>query len=468
MKHPAEVRAKSNRSPTIAASAGVLAGLLCLLSADLDSLPGRNQFSTGLETAGFIPASGFGYGLPGGDGKEGIVVPEGYPRLEEIEERLSQLVMTFPHLAAMYRIGESAAGRLPIWAVRISDNPEIDEDEPAVLFNGVHHAREPLGAFICADLMENILRSYDHDDRYRRYVDSLEIWLVPMVNPDGYKYIIDKNTRYPWWRKNLRDNNGDGFFDPLIDGVDLNRNYGYNWGDGDEDAPGSWFYHGRAAFSEPEVQSLRELARQENVLMGIDYHSYGESVLFPWGNFYPPPDQLLIYDIAMNCAIRIGRESGYGTYNVLPLNGRVGQSSVWMYGDLGAIHFIVESGSQYFPQMDRMPKIVRENLRGAEFLLSRALRSGITGHVRDAGSGKPLAAEIHIEGLQVPYVRPRQSDQVFGRFDRLLLPGTYTVLIVAPGYVPATIAGVRVYEDRRTTLEVSLRRKQALLPTGTN
>ena len=391
-----------------------------------------------------------------------------YPSLEEIEQRCAGLVARYPHLAAMYQIGESAAHHRPLWAIRVSDYPYIDEDEPALLFTGMHHAREPMGAFVCITLLEELLEQYAANPEYRRFVDSLEIWLVPIVNPDGYKHLIDNRLRFPWWRKNLRDNNGDGFFNPLIDGVDLNRNYGYNWGNGDESAPGSWFYHGSAPFSEPEIQALRDLARRENVLLGVDYHSYGESVLFPWGNFHPAPDQALIFDIAENCAMRIGRESGHGAYGILPLNARVGQSSVWMYGELGAIHFIIETAAQYFPRLDRVPSIARENLRGVEFLMARALGSGVIGHVRDAETGKPLPAEIHVDGMLASHVRPRHADEVFGRFERLLLPGSYHLTVVATGYAPAALSDVRVQENQRTVLGVALRRKEITLQTGAN
>jgi hypothetical protein len=391
-----------------------------------------------------------------------------YPSLDEIEQRFSQVVAAAPHLAKMYKIGQSASSQHPIWAIRVSDHPDLDEDEPAVMFTGTHHAREPMGAFICAALLENLLSNYENNPSYRRFVDSLEIWLVPMVNPDGYKFIIDNRMRFPWWRKNLRDNNGDGVFNPLIDGVDLNRNYGYNWGDGDESAPASWFYHGRAPFSEPEIQALRDLARRENLLLGVDYHSYGESVLFPWGNFYPAPDYALIYNIAENCAQTIGRESSDGHYGILPLNARVGQSSIWMYGELSAIHFIIETATHYFPGLERAQQIARENLRGAEYLMERALRSGLTGHVRDAETGRPLMAEIRVEGLQTNYVRARRTDEVFGRFERLLLPGSYTITVLSAGYAPAIFDDVRINRDHRTVLEASLRRQEIILPSGAN
>lgn len=390
-----------------------------------------------------------------------------YPSLESIEARFSRLVAEYPHLASMHQIGESTAQHRPIWAFRISDNPDVDEDEPAVLFNGVQHAREPMGAFICAELLEELVKNYDATPLYRKFIDSLEIWLVPIVNPDGYKFIVDNRMQFPWWRKNLRDNNGDGIFNPLVDGVDLNRNYGYNWGEGEGSEPGSWFFHGSAPFSEPEICSLRDLALRENIVLGVDYHSYGESVLFPWGNFYPAPDHALIYSIADGCARRIGKENGSGQYGMLPLNARVGQSSNWMYSELAAMHFIIETAANYFPRLDRVPEIAKENRRGAEFLMERVLRSGISGHVRDAETRLPVAAQILVDEFIADYVRPRHADGIFGRFDRLLLPGTYKVTIVADNYTPETFTSVRVHENRRTFLEVTLRRKE-IASSGAN
>lgn len=436
---------------------------LLALTSDKDSSGKFAQQGGAVFTAGFSPLSIFGFATAAGERDPAA----DYPSLEKIEERFRRLVAAYPHLAAMYQIGESAVQRRPIWAIRVSDNPEIDEDEPAVLFNGVQHAREPMGAFICAELLEELAENYDANPAYRRFVDELEIWLVPIVNPDGYNFIVENHLRFPWWRKNLRDNNGDGIFNPLIDGVDLNRNYGYNWGDGDESAPGSWFFHGSAPFSEPEISGLRDLARRENIVIGVDYHSYGESVLFPWGNFHPAPDHALIYNIAENCARHIGRESGHGQYSILPLNARVGQSSIWMYGELGAMHYIIETAAHYFPSFDRVPEIAQENLRGAEFLMERALSAGITGHVRDMETGKPLVAEILVDGLVAQHVRPRQSDEFFGRFDRLLLPGSYKVTIVANNYEPVVFDGLRVLENNPTLLEVSLRRRE-IATSGAN
>lgn len=385
-------------------------------------------------------------------------VPPAYPTLIEFEYRFDELARKFPQLVTKHLIGATTTQR-PLFAFRVSDNPGMNEDEPALLFTALHHAREPVGVFICHALMNELLHNYGGSAGHTRLIDSLDIWFVPLVNPDGYDYLMSRQRQFPWWRKNLRDNNNDGKFDPLIDGVDLNRNYDYNWSEGGEGELGSWFYRGKNAFSEPETQALRDLETQHNFILGVSFHSYGEAVLYPWGNFHPAPDQDLILDIAQNYASRIGRQSGAGKYQVLPLNGRVGQSSVWRYAMFGAIDFICETGEDYFPTSESLPRLVAENVRGANYLLERTLRSGISGHVREAETGAPLDAEIIVAGLERNYVRPRHANGAFGRFDRLLLPGVYTIIVRKNGYRAARIEQVSVNDSTLTYLEVELQRE---------
>lgn len=401
-------------------------------------------------------------------GRNNTTVPGAYPHLQVLERQFFDLISAFPHLAHAYQIGQSTSWMQPIWGIRVSSTPDSDKDAPAVLFTGIHHAREPIGAFLCKAILEELLTNYGKSARYTRLLDSLEIWLVPIVNPDGYEYIVQNQLQFPWWRKNLRDNNGDGLFDPLVDGVDLNRNYDFNWDEGGDGNPASWFFRGSSAFSENEIQALRDLAQRENFVMGASYHSYGESVLYPWGNFHRAPDQELIVDIAQRCAGQIGRLSGGGSYNVLPLNGRVGQSSIWMYGELGTIDFIIETGEEYFAAPEDIPRIVKENVRGALFLMERALCGGVTGHVRDRQTGKPIAAEIHVNGCDAAYVKCRRTDVARGRFERLLFPGNYTLEVRAPGYQTETINGVQVHGDRMTVLEIAMMKQPAVMLPSTN
>ena len=118
--------------------------------------------------------------------------------------------------------------------------------------------------------------------------------------------------------------------------VDLNRNYDFNWAEGGESIIGSWFYRGAAPFSESETAALKNLAERENVIAGMAFHSYGEMVLFPWGNYFPAPDESVLFYLAQKIASQMLKSEGVGTYGVLPLNARAGQSSNWMYAQLRA------------------------------------------------------------------------------------------------------------------------------------
>lgn len=395
-------------------------------------------------------------------------LPRAYRPLSEIEHKLFQLKEQYPDIFHLEKIGESTALRLPLWAVRVSDHAAKREDEPRILFTGVHHAREPIGANICLEIMQTLCENYGADEKITNWVDEIEIWFVPVVNPDGYKYIMDNNLSFPWWRKNLRDNDGDGIFNPLVDGVDLNRNYDYNWREGGDGKPNSWFYRGRGPFSEKEIKAVRDLAMRENFVFGISYHSYGESILFPWGNFDRPPDLDLIVEIANEMASKIHRESGRGQYSILPLNGRVGQSSIWMYGDLRVLDYIIEVGTEYFPADRNVAQILKENLDGAFFLFDRILQTGIRGHVFDAVTHLPLLAEIEVEGFSADYVRNRMTDPDFGGFLRITDPGNYSIKIASDGYYPRVIKNVAVVRGDVTNLEVGLYPEKFQPATGNN
>ncbi|MFQ5636389.1 MAG: M14 family zinc carboxypeptidase [bacterium] len=383
-----------------------------------------------------------------------------YKSLEQIESDLRYLHLKYPKLLHLEKIGESTALKLPIWAVKVSNNAAYREDEPRILFTALHHAREPIGANICLNIIESLCRGYGVERNISRWLNQIEIWFVPVVNPDGYKYVIDNDLGFPWWRKNLRDNDGDGIFNPLFDGVDLNRNYDYNWREGGDGKLSSWFYRGVAPFSEDETLSIQTLAIRENFVMGISYHSYGESILFPWGNFERPPDLELIMDIASKMASRMTKESGRGRYSILPLNGRVGQSSIWMYGQLRVLDYIVEVGTDYFPPENKIDSILHEHLKSAYYLFDRMLQTGVKGYVFDRQTRHPLFAEVEVRERSARNVRPRLTDSEFGSFYRLLNPGHYTLEIKSEGYYTKILKRVEIRKNRFVTLNVGLRKRK--------
>lgn len=391
-------------------------------------------------------------------------VPNHYKKLADIYHRIYRLARTYHQIIVVDTIGYSSTFQIPLLAVKLTDRPYLVEDEPAVLFSGLHHAREPVGTLMCLQILEQLASTYRSDPIATAAIDELAIWVVPVVNPDGYKYLYDNDLTFPWWRKNLRDNDLDGKFDPVIDGVDLNRNYDFNWHEGGERNPASWFYRGAYPFSESEIQALKKLATEQNVFAGLSFHTYGELVLFPWGNYFKPPDQDLILHIAYALASRMKRLSASGVYGVLPLNGRVGQSSVWMYGKLRAIDYIVELGDEHFPDARTTQSIIEQAYRGVRTFLELIMTLGLRGHVLDAATGAPLIAEIFVHGYEDTHVNIRKSEKIYGRYEKVLLPGRYTFTFKALGYEPKTFENIVISAARPRYLDVRLKKRKAFVP----
>ena len=171
-------------------------------------------------------------------------------------------------------------------AVKISDNVRTDEAEPEVLYDANHHAREHLTVEMAVYLLHLYLDNYATDTRVRNVVNSREIWIIPSVNPDGSEYDVATGS-YRSWRKNRQPNTGSSYV-----GTDLNRNYGYRWGccGGSSGSTSSATYRGTAAFSAPESRVVRDFVTSrvvngvQQIKAAMDFHTYGELVLWPFGH----------------------------------------------------------------------------------------------------------------------------------------------------------------------------------------
>jgi hypothetical protein len=205
----------------------------------------------------------------------------GHWTLAEMEAILDSLHAQNPAIcAAKVSIGSSLENR-PIWMVKISDNVGVDENEPEVMFDALHHAREPLSMEATLVFMDWLVRNYGTDPLATFLVDERELYFVPCVNPDGYEY---NRTTNPGggglWRKNRRPN-GDGTF-----GVDINRNYGTGWSapnGGNSTITSDETYRGTAPFSEPETQVLDAFVQSRHFVTTFSTHTYQDVLLRPWG-----------------------------------------------------------------------------------------------------------------------------------------------------------------------------------------
>jgi carboxypeptidase T len=208
-----------------------------------------------------------------------------YHNYQEMAETVAAVAAAHPDIVQQFTIGPSYQGR-QIVAAKISDNVALDEPEPEVLFDSLHHAREHLTVEMGLFILRMFARGYGVDPRITRLVEEREIWVVFMLNPDGAEYDVEGGF-YHSWRKNRQPN--DGY--PNNPGTDLNRNYGYRWDccGGSSDFPPDETYHGTAPFSAPEAAALAQFIEsrvvdgEQQITAGISFHTYSELVLWPYG-----------------------------------------------------------------------------------------------------------------------------------------------------------------------------------------
>lgn len=218
----------------------------------------------------------------------------GHYTLTEMEAILDGFATQYPQLCTQkVSIGTSIQGR-SIWMVKISDNVAVDENEPEVLYDAVHHAREPLSMGATLLFMDELLSGYGTDPEATFLINERELYFVPCLNPDGYEYNRQTNPNGGGlWRKNRRANAGGSF------GVDLNRNYATAWNapnGGSSTSPTSETYRGTAAFSEPETLAIENFAASRQFVKVFTTHTYTDVLLRPFGWVAGGPANAATYD----------------------------------------------------------------------------------------------------------------------------------------------------------------------------
>ena len=297
----------------------------------------------------------------------------GYHTLDEIYMAMDSIHNEHPSITTTRdSIGYTIQGRA-LYAMKISDTPNVDEDEPEIFFNSLTHAREPMGMEVLLYFMRYLTNNYGSDARVDSIVNNREVWFVPVVNPDGYAYneLIAPDGG-GFWRKNRR-NNGNGTF-----GVDLNRNFGHKWGynnSGSSPSTGSEIYRGTAPFSEPETQAMRDFVLSRDFVITVNYHTYGDWFLYTWGYTpFQPPDRL-VYEVLAETATSVNNYTwGPGYSTIYETNGAADD---WMYGEMfnkkKSLSFTPEVGAGFeggfWPPAFMIPTMTAENLE-ANLLLA--------------------------------------------------------------------------------------------------
>ena len=257
----------------------------------------------------------------------------GFYTYQEMIDILDDMVAQYPNLiTAKTPIGDIFTHNgNPVYYLRISDNPNVDEEEPEVLYTALHHSREPNSLSQMIYYMWYILENYETDPEVQYLVDEVELYFVPCINPDGYQYNEFTNPDGGGlWRKNRRFND-DGSY-----GVDLNRNYGFGWGfddSGSSPNPQSNVYRGTEGFSEPETQAMRDLCNEHEFQVALNYHTYGNLLIYPWGYLDTATVDAAYFN---NIANAISRRNSFFIGTATETVGYTvnGVSDDWMYGEM--------------------------------------------------------------------------------------------------------------------------------------
>jgi hypothetical protein len=209
---------------------------------------------------------------------------EGYHTYAEVAAATKAVAAAHPDIATRFSIGKSYQGR-ELWAMKISDNVKSDEAEPEVLYDGGHHADEHMGVEMALKIMRWLVDGYGTNTRITAIVNTREIWIVFLVNPDGAEHDIAAG-KFHSWRKNRQPTPG-----TTRVGTDLNRNYGYRWGGGGRTSsnPRAITYRGPKAFSAPETRAMRDflasrvVGGRQQIRVHISFHEAGRLVMWPYG-----------------------------------------------------------------------------------------------------------------------------------------------------------------------------------------
>lgn len=269
----------------------------------------------------------------------------GYLTLNELNTELDEMHSLYPQLISgktAISAYTTSEGR-PLYYVRVSDNPDVDESEPSVLFLSLTHAREPMGMQQLVFFMWYLLENYTSNPEIKYMLDNCQIYFIPCANPDGYNYNATNDPNGGgMWRKNRR-NNGDGTY-----GVDLNRNYGYMWGyDNTGSSPtGSYDnYRGPSAFSEPETQAVKYFCENNAISLIQDYHTYSNVLLYPWGYINQSNNDSLLYK---TYSALMTAENGFNFGTPMQCIGynANGGSFDWFYGETVTKNKIIAWGPE--------------------------------------------------------------------------------------------------------------------------
>lgn len=355
-----------------------------------------------------------------------------YPTYLQYDSIMQSFASLYPSICKVDTIGTSNYGKL-VLALKISDNVSDDEDEPETFYTSTIHGDETGSYVLMLRLADYLLKNYGTDNRIRKLIDNLEIWINPLSNPDGtYRTgnTISSPTRFNAF------------------GYDLNRNFP----DPVSNDPNK----------QKETIDMMKFMRSRNFVISANFHAGEEVVNYPWDRWEKRhPDEDWFYNISRKYAdtVHAHSVSGYMTF----MENGVTNGWDWYYVYGGRQDYVTWElqGREVTIELDNIKQTPAANLhllwdynwRSLLGYLENALY-GIHGSVHDISSGKPVPAKIFIQGHDSDSSHV-YSDSLTGSFVRLIAPGTWTLKFTAGGYMPLTVS-VTAGQDHITLLDVEM------------
>jgi len=366
-----------------------------------------------------------------------------YHSYDQMTARLESYAENFPDLARLSSVGKSAQGR-DLWVLKITENPDVRQARPQFKYVATMHGDEVMGTELCLYFIDTLLNKYgDNDSEGQRVtwlVDNTEIWIMPLMNPDGFVLGSRFNAN----------------------GVDLNRNFpSYVL----ENADGNIFDGDslRAVGRQPETRAVMEWSAGESFNASANYHGGALVVNYPFDEGDAPqhtyaasPDDVLFIDISKRYSQSNGPMWNSPIFPMGITNGSdwytiYGGMQDWHYRYLSCNEVLIEVSAPKRPAQSTIPTYWSQN-KESMFAYLESVHMGVRGVVSNVVTGEPVYARVEVTSIGHPvYTDPR-----VGNYHRMLTPGNYTLAISAPGYFSTSIADVTVTAGLATVVDVAL------------
>lgn len=354
-----------------------------------------------------------------------------YPTYSVYVQMMQNFANNYPGLAVLDTIGYSQNQHL-VLALKITDNPQIDEDEPAFFYSAQMHGDELIGQVLMLRLIDYLLSNYNTDPQVQELVNNIEIWINPLANPDGLYNGTDNDVSFA-------------------------TRYLYNWVDANRNFPAPTSAHPDGEDYAQETLDMMQFMDEHHFNISSNIHSGAEVVSYPWDTWdtstnINPDDDWWVY-VSSEYANTVFNNSSNGYFTDITPTGIIeggdwyvveGSRQDYMVYFKNGREMTLELSNDKMLDSQLLPQYWNYNYQSLLKYMKQSL-NGLRGIVTDADTGEPIEAKIEI------YNHDRDNSFVYsylpiGDYHRYLKAGNYNVTFSKPGYVSQTI-NVQIVDD---------------------